>query len=489
MRPLLLGVLLACTQPVLAAQDLYDSTILRTIDLTFSQPNWFTLLQQNYQSQTEIPADLELDGVVYPGVGVRIRGNTSYTTLPASSQKVSLNIDMEFTVPGQDLLGYNSLNFNNAHRDPTFCREVAYSNFLSRYIPNGRASHINLRINGDNWGVYANIQQYNRDMVRDYFEDEDGMRIKMPNNPNGPGLRYNGSSPGGYTQYELKHDGGLLDPWGAHIAVCNALTNGLLANWQQTIDSVVAIDPSIWTIALENVFADDDSYVNKGADFVTYRDPYDGRTHVLQTDGNETFNAATWTIDRNFNSVNRPLMSHVLDVPELRQRYMAHIRATLAEFDWAHFGPIFTAHRNLIDAAVQADPKKLYSYTSFQNNFTTTVNLGGGFGGGNVNGLQPFLSQRLAVLSAHPEIAAPAPTIDWVMSSPPNPDPVDTVHITTRVVAPVVGLSNVSLFYLPAPGSYARVAMHDVGLSGDGAPGDGIYGAALPVSAFSGQRV
>jgi hypothetical protein len=489
MRPLLLGVLLACTQPVLSAQDLYDPTILRTVNLTFSQTNWFTLLQQNYQSQTEIPADLEMEGVTYPGVGVRIRGNTSYTTLPAGSQKVSLNIAMDFTDPTLDLLGYNSLNFNNAHRDPTFCREVAYSNFLSRYIPNGRANHIILTINGQNWGVYVNVQQYNRDMLRDYFEDEDGMRIKMPNNPNGPGLRYNGSLPSGYTQYELKYDGGLLDPWGAHIAVCNAVTSGLLASWQQTIDSVVAIDPSIWTIALENVFADDDSYVNKGADFVTYRDPYDGRTHVLQTDGNETFNATSWTIDRNFNSLNRPLMSHVLDVPELRQRYMAHIRAALAEFNWAHFEPIFTAHRNLIDAAVQADPKKLYSYTAFQSNFTASVNLGSGFGGGTVSGLQPFVNSRAAFIATHPEIAAPAPTIEWAQSSPPNPDPVDTVHVTARVVAPAVGLSTVTLFYLPAPGSYARVAMLDDGLSGDGAAGDGIYGAVLPVAARAGQRV
>jgi len=486
MRLLALGVLLA---PLAVAQDLYDPSVLRTVNLTFAQPNWFTLLQQNYQSQTEIPADLEMEGVTYPGVGVRIRGNTSYTWLPAASQKVSLNISMDFTVPGQDLLGYNSLNFNNAFRDPTFCREVVYSNVLADIIPNGRANHVIVTINGQNWGVYVNVQQFNRDMLRDYFEDEGGMRIKMPNNPNGPGLRYNGTSPANYSQYELKYDGGLLDPWGAHIAVCNAVTNGLLATWRQTIDAFVAVDPSIWTVVLENMYADDDSYVNKGADFVTYRDPLDGRTHILQTDGNETFNTTSWVIDRNFNSTSRPLLSHVLDVPELRQRYMAHMRAALARFDWSVLGPIFADHRARIDAAVQADPKKIYSYTAFQNNFTSSVNLGGGFGGGTISGLQGFVNTRRALIAAHPEIAAPAPTIEWARSTPPNPDPQDAVTITARVTGAVVPVASVTLFYLPSPGSYVPVAMRDDGLSGDGAAGDGVYGVQLPVAAQAGQRV
>jgi hypothetical protein len=48
----------------------------------------------------------------------------------------------------------------------------------------------------------------------------------------------------------------------------------------------------------------------------------------------------------------------------------------------------------------------------FQNNFTTTVNLGGGppFGG-NIIGLQQYVIQRRALLLATPEVAAVAPTI------------------------------------------------------------------------------
>ena len=68
------------------AQDLYDTSVLRTFNITFADANWEQILRNNYQSETLLEADLEIDGEVYPSVGVRIRGNTSYTGLPNGSQ-------------------------------------------------------------------------------------------------------------------------------------------------------------------------------------------------------------------------------------------------------------------------------------------------------------------------------------------------------------------------------------------------------------------
>jgi hypothetical protein len=470
------------------AQDLYDTALLRSLNFTFHDANWWTLLEQNYASQTDILADLEVDGVTYPNVGVRIRGNTSYTALPAGSQKVSLNVDMELVDPNQTLMGYSSLNLNNAFTDPTFCREVAYSNFLARYIPNGRANHVVVTLNGENWGVYANVQQWNKDVLRQWFDDEDGMRVKCANNPNGPGLRYVGSNPSLYSTYEIKDDGGLADPVGALIDVCWWVTNGPLATWTD-IDSVFAIDPSTWDVALENLFSDDDSYINKGCDFVTYRDPRDGRMHLQQTDGNETFKFPTWSPTRNFTSSTKPVLSRVLSVPELRQRYMAHLRAALREFTVADFDVEFLQYRALIDAAVQADPKKLYTYTQFVNNFTTSVNLPAGPGGGTVPGLLPFVTQRVALMNTDPEVSAPAPAVANVHHTPDAPNPGDAVWVRATVTPNVHAISKVELSYLPAPGRYQRTPMRDDGLSNDGAAGDGVWGALLPVSGVAGQSV
>lgn len=89
-RRLLACALLLCVMHWSAqAQDLYDPATLRTFNLVFHDANWLTLLRQNYASETNILADLTVGGVTYPSVGVRIRGNTSYTALPAGSDKFS----------------------------------------------------------------------------------------------------------------------------------------------------------------------------------------------------------------------------------------------------------------------------------------------------------------------------------------------------------------------------------------------------------------
>ncbi len=87
---------------VARAQDFYDTTVLRTIAFQFQDANWETRLRQNYAAQVNILADMTVDGVTYPNVGVRIRGNTSYTALPTGSQKFSLNVETDFVDPEQE---------------------------------------------------------------------------------------------------------------------------------------------------------------------------------------------------------------------------------------------------------------------------------------------------------------------------------------------------------------------------------------------------
>lgn len=463
------------------AQDLYDTTVLRTLAFTFHDADWLEQLEDNYQSQTNILADLVVDGVTYPDVGVRIRGNTSYTALPDGSQKFSLNVELDYVHPDQDLLGYDALNLNNAFRDPTFCREVVYNNYVAQFIPNPRANHVVVTLNGENWGVYVNVQQFDKALLSAAFTNPNGLRIKCANNPNGPGLRYNGSDSTWYaSRYEIKDRGGLADPWGSLIEVCNAVTNGSLADWS-VIDELFAVDPSIWSVALENLLTDDDSYVHKGADFMTYRDPADGRTFLLQTDANETFTQYNWSPTMNFTSSTKPVLSHVLSVAELRQRYMDHYRTVSANLDWAYFEPIFTAHRNLIDAAVQADPKRLYSYQLFLNNFTQTVVMPyPGLPGGSIIGLQEFVEDRAAYLNANAELSASGPVIVAVTPSDETPAPGDAVTITAQLSAS--GVAQVALFYRPSPDvPYERAAMT--------AQGGGVWSTALPVVGIAGQEV
>lgn len=489
-----------------AAQDWYDVNTLRTVNITFVQSNWENLLRQNYASETDLLGTVAVDGQVYPNVGIRIRGNTSFTGLPAGSQKFSLKLEMDVVNPNQDLIGYDSINLNNGWRDPTFTREVEFNNYVAQFVPNARSNNVLVTINGESWGVYNNVQQTDKAMLRRYFSNADGLRVRCFNNPNGPGLNY---SPTLNASYEIQETGGLSlpDATAQFIEMTRILTQSPLSNPLvdvPTMDRTIAIDGSTWTVALENLLTDDDSYINKGCDFMTYRNPVDGRTTLIQRDANETWTQTTaWTITRNFNQTTKPFINRVLGVPELRQRYMAHYRTIRQGFGWAgQLQTRFEARRNLLASAVAADTKKIYTTQNFTDGFgTSSITLinrisgtaATGLAGGTIPGMQQFIEGRAAFLAnatSNPELAVSGPNITAVQASNSTPSPSTPVFISADVQPAGAPINAVTLFYRPDPtGIYLRTAMLDDGQSGDGAAGDGRFGVRLPGVATAGQRV
>ena len=153
----------------------YDESEIDTIFLQFSQTNYWTLLEQNYEDKIEIPATLTHNGVVYDSVGVRFKGNTSYKRL-RNSDKTSFAISMDSYIGGQDLEGYESLNLSNAFQDETAMREVLYLNGIRKHIAAAKGNYVQLFLNGQNWGVYPNIQALNKEHVGEWFLNNDATR-------------------------------------------------------------------------------------------------------------------------------------------------------------------------------------------------------------------------------------------------------------------------------------------------------------------------
>lgn len=178
--------------PSIAPGGLYDETILRTMSLEFDQNDWWEQLTTNHNAGQDknILADLIVDGITYHDVGVRFRGLTSYMT--GISRKKSFNISIDEIYPDQRLMGYKTLNLNNCNMDPSFIREVLYFNIFRRYAPCPQANFIKLIINGEDWGIYVNVQQINAALVEEWFRNSDGDRWKvgMGDFQNVPGMAF-----------------------------------------------------------------------------------------------------------------------------------------------------------------------------------------------------------------------------------------------------------------------------------------------------------
>ena len=145
-------------------EPLYDISVLRTIFLEFESPDWEKEMAEFNNTDVEIPARVTVDGKVYPDVGVHFRGMSSFMSVSAG-RKRSLNLSFDFVDKDQRLNGYRTLNLLNSHNDPTFLRAVLYLQAAREYLPAAKANFVRVVINGENWGIYPNVQQYNTDFV------------------------------------------------------------------------------------------------------------------------------------------------------------------------------------------------------------------------------------------------------------------------------------------------------------------------------------
>lgn len=475
------------TGGVAPTSGIYGKSSVKNVYLNFSQSNYWTLLTNNYASETNISATMIYDGITYPGVGVRFRGNTSYMQI-GNSQKKSFGVDTDFTDANQTVSGYKSLKFNNAHEDPSFMREVLYNRMASRHMPVAKANFIRLYLNNVDWGVYPNIQDNNKDFLEEWYLTNDGARFRatvettgMPQASWGDGtaaLNYLGTSDASYQQYySLKSNDVIVNPWQKLREACLVLSTATASS----VDAVKAkldVDRILWHLACENIFTDDDSYVMKGKmDYLVYIDAETNRTGTLDYDGNSTFQASlatstTWNPFMNAGNANYPLLNKLLSIPEWRQRYLAHYRTILSEtFTTANASALINEFNTQIGALVAADTKKLYTTAQYTSDIAALVT---------------FVTNRRNYLLSNTEVAQVAPTIasakyyNAAMSEYTAPAAGEVANIKA-VVSSASGISAVYLYYgMGVSSAFTKVQMYDDGAHNDGAASDGTFGAQIP---------
>lgn len=469
--------------------DLYDETVLRTLYLRFPDPGWSGELADFFKTDVEVPADLIVDGKIHPGVGVRFRGNSSYFML-GNSPKKSFTISIDHSDEDQRLYGYRTLDLLNGHADPSFLRTVLFSRISRRYIPAPRANFVRLVINGENWGLYINVQQFNNDFVKEWFGGTDGVRWKVPAGRNsGGGLAFRGPNPDSYKGSFQLNSEDTPEAWRKLIELCDILTNAPDGQLEQRLSRVFDIDGALWFIALENVFIDSDGYISRGSDYYLYQEPQ-GRFHLITHDNNETFRYAggggpnRWpSSDPMLSPVGHednsslPVISRLLALPHLRVRYLAHVRTIVDQWlDWTVLAPIIKEYESLIAEEVRADDKKLYSYEDFLGSLAEDS---GDYGWYRTPSFKSFVSERRDFLLSHPEIAKEVPQIVSLQLRETTAA-VDGVVVTTKI-SPANEVDQVLLHYaLGGDSIFTEAVMNDGGQSQDRTAGDGEFTAEIP---------
>lgn len=468
------------------SDGLYDESVVEEIRLYFPQSNYWNLLTSYYNSKTDIPATLKYKGESFDSVGVRFKGQTSY--FMNNTQKKSFNISMDYVRDDQKLEGYKTLNLNNSWTDASFMREVLYYRLIRKHSPAAKANFVRLYINDQDWGIYQNVQQLNKDFLEEWYENNDGVNIRadVPDGtstgPGGPGgqwgdgtagINYLGTDTAAYQKYYTLKSSDRSDPWQQLIKACNILNNSG-TNLETEAPKAFDIDKILWHLACEIAFGDDDSYVYKGKmDYYIYQDAVTNRWATYDYDANSTLLTAhvSWSPFYNANKVNYPLLNKLLAVPAFRQRYLAHMRTIINElFDESKVNALIDAYDGLIRSGVFADTKKGTSNTAYTNE---------------LNVLKNFIKNRKAYLLSNSEVKAASPVFYDVNYSVDGslPDQIsedDQVLITANVGFGA-GIQSVFLHYAEGfSGTFTLTSMNDNGSNGDQTAGDGTYSVLLP---------
>lgn len=436
--------------------DFYNIDLIESVNMDFYAIDFWALMHENYGTENYVLASLTYKGEVYDSVGVQFKGQTSYRK-PAqqNSEKLSFDVKTDYVIDGQDINGYSTFNFNNSYQDHTFMREVLYTHLAAKNIPAARANYIELSLNGEYWGLYPNVQQVNNDFVGEWFMDNDGIRWRAdvplgvsnpPGNPVGPNwgdgtaaLNYHGLDASEYQQYYTLKSSKLEDPWNYLIDVCRVLENIEGPDYPDTLKKYLNIDATLWFLATEILFSDDDSYIYKGKmDYSLYYDQQTALMNLLEIDGNSAMvlRNADWGLFYHANDENYPLLNRLLNIPELRQRYLAHVRTIIKDcfteesLDWVD------SQKTVLAPFIQSDPKSPTTYSQFNTE---------------VSRLKKFITDRKIFIEGHPEYQVLSPIITNTSFSTEGvewqiPTLNDEVSIKTSVSHPA-GIDQVKLYY------------------------------------------
>ncbi|MBL8866522.1 MAG: CotH kinase family protein [Planctomycetia bacterium] len=267
---------------------LYDPNVLRTFFIEFENNDWEQELEDFHGTDVDVPATVTVDGKTYKNVGIHFRGMSSYMGVRAGSKR-SMNLAVDMADDKQRIAGYKTLNLLNNHEDATQLSAILYSHIARQYMPAPKANFVKVVINGESWGIYTNLQQFNKEFTKEFYGSEKGARWKVRGNPGAQsGLEYTGDNVEDYKRRYTIKSKDEKKSWEALIKLCKTLNTTPPDKLEDALRPMIDVDELLWFLALDVALINNDGYWTRASDYSIYLDEK-GKFHILPGDMNESF--------------------------------------------------------------------------------------------------------------------------------------------------------------------------------------------------------
>jgi spore coat protein H len=292
-----------------------------------------------------VTADLKSGDTTLAKVGLRYKGNASYTASQFQLRR-NLKVKTDFFGKAPGLGGEKTLDFNAGALDPSRLREsLSFSVFRAAGVPAPRTAYaeVTLTVPGEYdreyVGLYTLVEQVNKSFAKEFLPGEKGLLLK-PEGLSG-GIAYYGED---WSRYDSVYRP-EREPTDAEaqrvIDFARLVARAGDTEFRREIGSYLEVDEFLRYIAVNALLVNLDSYLGGRHNFYVYLNPDDSRFLFIPWDqdlslgsfGGGRGGAPGAILDLSLlhpYTGQNPLIARVLAMPELKERYLAIVRELVA---------------------------------------------------------------------------------------------------------------------------------------------------------------
>ncbi|WP_283592068.1 CotH kinase family protein [Clostridium butanoliproducens] len=421
---------------------IFDKNKVIEIDITISQEDWDWTIE-NATKEEYKNANISINGETYYNVGIRPKGNSSLSIIASNdtTDRYSFKIKFDEYVDGQTLHGLNKLVLNNIMSDTTYMKEyLSYDLYTAMGIPTPAYAYANIKINGENWGLYLAVEVIEESFLERNYGTLEGNLYKpestkiggdMPDskqgeNPNnapdaapnqrpnlnekanlnegpnregnkqnpmgggkgmgssgGTNLVWNGDDPSNYSSVL---DSAVLKKTTSsdHEKVINMIKN---LNEGTDLEKYLDVDEILRYFAVNTFLVNLDSYAGSMKhNYYLYEEndifqilPWDFNLSFAGFQMNDGKKAINFPIDSPVTDTleNSPLIAKLLEVSEYKELYHKYLNEIVTNYiDNGVFKSTINSLDNLIGNYVKNDATAFYTYEEYKTSLPILISFG-----------------------------------------------------------------------------------------------------------------
>jgi hypothetical protein len=363
-------------EPLDPSAELYDDQRVARFMLEVP-PTELAALRRD--PDTYVRATLRYQNEVVNDVGLRIKGEGSRRTLDG---KAAFKIKIDAFVAGQSFRGLRRLTLNNMVEDPSFLAErLAYHVFRAAGLPAPRCNSAEVVLNGQAYGLYANVESEDKTFLGRWFDDDDG------------NLYEEGQSDfvrGAEAKFDLETNASSADRSDLRrmieVVSTPPVSGTLLRHWDAVLDTTqwlrfTAAEAAVnqWDMYAYTVFYPNNFRLYHDpsrAQFVflpwgmdmsmkPYRDS--GRAHIPLFTLARQYDLAWGKVTSGL------LFQKCLQDADCKQRYAGALRELVTVYERADLATLAAQYHAQIAPLVRADPRKEYSEAQFASGYAALL--------------------------------------------------------------------------------------------------------------------